>query len=87
MATDNKVTPLETANKEKVNAALKSLVDVLNAVEHHYFKGGTAFEAIAGRDGAVALLSVLGDGIKRKKEREELIKSGKYLDVDLPEQI
>jgi hypothetical protein len=53
----------------------------------HYFKGGTAFEAIAGRDGAVALLYVLGDGIKRKKEREELIKSGKPLDVDLPEQI
>jgi hypothetical protein len=38
LATDNKATPLETANKEKVNAALKSLVDVLNAVEHPLFQ-------------------------------------------------
>jgi len=65
LATDTKVTPLEAVNKEKVDDALKSLADVLNAVEHHYFKGGTAFKAIAGHGGAVALLYVLGDGIKR----------------------
>lgn len=87
LATDTKATPLETVNKEKVDAALKSLADVLNAVERHYFKGGTAFKAIAGHGGAVALLYVLGDGIKRKKEREELINSGKSIDGDFPEQI
>jgi hypothetical protein len=62
-------------------------MDVLNAIERHYFKGQTAFEAIAGRDGAVALLYVLGDGVKRKKEREELTKSGQPLNGDLPEPI
>lgn len=40
LATDeNKVTPLESVTRDKVNEALKSLSDVLNAIERHYFKG------------------------------------------------
>ena len=35
----------------------------------------------------VALLYVLGDGVKRKQEREELIESGRISEVDLPKQI
>jgi len=37
---------------------------------------GTPFEEVVGRTGAGALLRVLGDGLKRKQEREELIESG-----------
>jgi AbiU2 len=84
---ESKATALETVNKDKVNAALRSLADVLNAVERHYFQGGTVFEAVAGYNGAVALLYVLGDGIKRKQEREKLIESGKISEADLPELI
>jgi len=53
LATDgSKATPLESVNKDKVNEALKSLSDVLNAVERHYFRGGTSFDAIAAHNGA-----------------------------------
>jgi hypothetical protein len=84
---DNKATPLETVNKEKVIEALKSLSDVLNAVERHYFKGGTSYDAIAAHNGAATLLFVLGDGIKQKERREKLIAAGKFVDFDLPERV
>jgi hypothetical protein len=88
LATDeNKATALETVSKDKVNTALRSLADVLNAIEGYYFNGGTSFEAIAAHNGAVALLYILGDGVKQKEKREELIKSGKALEIELPEQI
>jgi len=84
---DNKATPLETVNKEKVNEALKSLSDVLNAVERHYFRGGTSYDAIAAHNGAATLLHVLGDGVKQKERREKLIAAGKFDDLDLPESV
>lgn len=70
-----------------MNEALKSFSEVLNAVERHYFKGGTSFDAIAAHNGAMTLLHVLGDGVKKKKRREELIAGGKFDDLDLPEQV
>jgi AbiU2 len=84
---DNKATPLETANKDKVNAGLKTLSEVLNVVERHYFRGGTSYDAIAAHNGAATLLFVLGDGVKQKQRREKLIASGKFDDLDLPESI
>jgi AbiU2 len=84
---DNKATPLEAVDKEKVNAGLKALSEVLNEVERHYFKGGTSYDAIAARNGAATLLFVLGDGVKQKQLREKLIASGKFDDLDLPESI
>jgi AbiU2 len=84
---DEEATPLEVATREKVNAALQSLADVMNAVERHYFKGETSFDAIAAHNGAATLLHVLGDGLKQKDRREKLIAEGKFDDLDLPEQI
>jgi hypothetical protein len=79
--------PLETANKEKFNKALKALADVINAVEAHYFKNFTSFEHIAGNAGAATLLYVLGDGVKAKERRQKAIADGKFDALDNPEQI
>jgi len=49
---DDKAAPLEIADKDKVKDALKSFADVLNAVERHYFKGLTSFDAIAAKNGS-----------------------------------
>jgi hypothetical protein len=84
---DTKATPLEVASREKVNSALQSLVDVMNAVERHYFKGGTSFRDIPAHNGAATLLHVLGDGLKQKDRREKLIAEGKFDDLDLPEHV
>ncbi len=87
LATGGEATPLENVNKDKVNDALKSLSDMLNAIEQHFFKSGTSFNAVAAHNGAVTLLSILGDGVKAKERREKLIEDGKFNDLDIPEQI
>jgi hypothetical protein len=87
LATDASATPLETANKEKFNEALKALADVVNAVEGHYFRNFTSFEHIAGHNGAATLLHVLGDGVKAKERRQKTIADGKFDELDNPEQI
>jgi hypothetical protein len=87
LAVDGKAATVEEANKENMNAALKSLSVVLNAIESHYFKSGTVFEAIAAHQGAVALLYVLDDGVRKKEEREKNILDGKILDSDLQDPI
>jgi hypothetical protein len=52
LATDDvKAVPLQTAGKEKVNAALEALAEVLNAIERHYCSGGCDFAAIAAHTG------------------------------------
>ena len=84
---ESNATELKTVTKESVNAGLNALADVLNAIELHYFKGGTSFDAVAGLNGATALLYVMGDGVKQKQKREELIQRGEVSDLDLPEQI
>jgi hypothetical protein len=84
---ESAATPLKAVTKENVDAGLKSLSDVLNAIELHYFKGGTAFDAVASLNGAVTMLYVLGDGVKQKQKREELLQRGEFTDLDLPEQI
>lgn len=70
-----------------MNAGLKALANVLNAIELHFFKGGTSFDAVAGLNGAVILLHVLGDGVMQKQNREEAVQRGEFADLDLPEQI
>jgi hypothetical protein len=88
LATDNnKATPLATVNKDSVKDALKSLADIMNAVELHYFQGGTSFNDIATHNGASTLLYVLGDGVKQKERRQRLIDEGKFDNLDPPENI
>jgi len=84
---DKQAKPLEVATKEKIKAALDSIADVMNAVERHYFKGGTSFDAIAAHNGVGTLLNLLGDGLKQRERRERRVAEGKYDDLDLPEQI
>jgi AbiU2 len=87
LATDVSATPLETANREKFNEALKALADVINAVEGHYFRNVTSFEHVAGHGGAATLLYVLGDGVKARERRQKAIAEGKFDKLDNPEQI
>jgi hypothetical protein len=87
LVTDAKATPLETVNKEKVKEALQALANVLNALELHYFNGGTSFDAVAAHQGAAKLLFVLGDGVKQQERREKLIAQGKFDDLDTPQNI
>jgi AbiU2 len=87
LATGASAIPLENANKEKLNEALKALADVINAIEGHYFKNFTSFEHIAGNKGAATLLYVLGDGVKASERRQKAIADGKFDELDNPEQI
>lgn len=82
-----KVAALEATNKEKFKEALKSIADVMNSIEQHYFNGGTSFDDVAVHNGAETLLTVLGDGLKQRARREKMIADGKLNDLDLPEQI
>ena len=50
------------ATKDEVDLALKSLSDVLNAVEKHYNNAGTLFDFVSREKGAPALLDVLRKG-------------------------
>lgn len=87
LAINEKAKSLEPGSKEQITAALKAIADVLNAIELHYFKGGTSFDAAHMPNGAVTLLYLLGDGLKEKAERAERIMNMKSLPSDMPEQI
>ena len=71
----------------QVDTALAGLSDVMNAVENHYLRGGTAFGAAARHNGALTLLYLLGDGLKARSERETRIEQGEIRESDIPEQI
>jgi hypothetical protein len=84
---DQQTVPLKVASKESVNAALSAIVDVMNAVERHYYKGPCDFAAIAAHTGVMTLLFTLGFGVKAREEMEAKIASGKFDDLGTPEQI
>lgn len=73
---------LAEASRAQVNAALKAIADVLNAVAVHYLKSETAYDMAALRGGALNLLYVIDDGLKAIEEREKRIQSGKPLPGD-----
>jgi hypothetical protein len=87
LAISEQAKPLEPASRAQIDAALKAIADFLNAVEQHYFRGGTSFDAVEMPKGAVTLLYLLGDGLKAKSERVEHIKNGKALPTDKRERI
>jgi hypothetical protein len=84
---DAKAVPLKSATKENINAALGALADVLNAIEHHYYKNVCVFGAIAPHKGAATLLHVLGFGVKAREKMQQLIARGKVNELDAPESI
>ena len=82
LAINEKAKPLEQGSREQITASLKAIADATNAVELHYFKSGTSFDAVHMPNGAVTLLYLLGDGLKEKAARGERIKAGKVLPGD-----
>ena len=75
--------PLASATRVKVNAALRAIGDVLNAVEQHYLQATTLFEPLY-TGGAVALLHVIDDGLRVKLERRQRRKRSESNADDLP---
>ena len=68
--------PLASATQEKVDAALRALAEVLNAVELHFQNASTAYDFSAAPDGAKSLLYVLRDGLRRREIRRNRIEAG-----------
>ena len=54
---DKTATALAAVTKANMKATLDALADVLNAIELHYFKSGTSFDAVAALNGASKLLT------------------------------
>ena len=79
--------PLEPASRAKVKDALESISKVLNVISEYYMKSIIAFDLIIGPGGALDLLYVLDDGIRRDIERRKRIEAGKYLAEDLEHRI
>ncbi len=83
IALEEATTPLAEASRAQVNAALKALENVLNAVETHYYDSSTAYDFVSQLGGAVNLLYVLDDGLEAQAKREERIESGNYVEEDI----
>jgi hypothetical protein len=67
------------ASRLKVKDALASLAEVLNGVSLRYLDSTTSFE-VAG--GALALLYVIDDGLRRRQEAKERIEAGEFRKED-----
>jgi hypothetical protein len=74
---------LAEGNRAKVNAALKAIADVLNAVQGHYMDQFTPFDFASAHNGAVTLLYLIHRGLKANKQREARILKGEHLEDDL----
>jgi hypothetical protein len=82
LALDQPAAVLEEATRGKINAALKAIAQVLNAVEGHYMDVNTAFDGFPPDTGALELLHVMDDGLRLRKERKERRARGEYLPTD-----
>jgi len=82
LALEDPAKPLANADKAQVDAALKAIVDVMNAVDGHYMDSETRYDLYSPHHGAVALLYVLDDGLKAEEQRMERLRSGKPTDDD-----
>lgn len=81
LAFDNNTTPLEKGSRKKISNALSSIADVLNLVQD----AETMFDKLVGSrlGGAMSLLYIMDDGLKRKEERGQRIRIGRYQDNDI----
>ena len=80
-------TPLETASRKQVDETLSLIVDVLNAVERHYADSETYFKGYRPLGGAMSLLYVLDDGIRKGAKRRERRSRGQISEEDYPRDI
>jgi AbiU2 len=84
---DGRATPLPSATKEKIADALRALSDLMNVMERFYHKGGCSFEDVISHNGAGALLSILGFGVKARDEMMEKVKAGDFTMSESPEHV
>ncbi len=82
LALGQPATPLADADKDKVDAALKAIVHVMNAVDVYLTGSETAYDLFSPHSGAVRLLYVIDDGLKAEEQRMERLRKGKPSDGD-----
>jgi len=75
--------PLASASRLKVKETLSALANVINAVASHYLETTVLFELTGKWNGAVDLLYVIDDGLKRRQEIRARLESGEYRPIDL----
>jgi len=73
---------LEPATREKVEASLSALRDVMNEIEQVYCNAVTAYYSVTPWD-AESLLFVLRDGLLREKDRRTRWNKGERHDDDI----
>jgi hypothetical protein len=62
-------------SRDQVNAVLKTMAELLNAIELHFKEATTAYDFDSSYQGAKNLLLFLDDGIKRHDERRARIRN------------
>ncbi len=70
--------PLASATKAQVDVCLSQAGDLLNAVSLSYTQTETAYSFPHGQQGAVDLLYVLRDGLRRRVEADAVVECGEY---------
>jgi len=76
LAIDEHPAPVAAASREKVNTALSTIVEVLNAVTQHYTDTTSYFDLPGCPGDAVSLLYVIDDGLRVEAERRDRLKRG-----------
>jgi hypothetical protein len=74
LALDENPTPLEAADRDKVNTALSAIVDVLNAVSLHYMNSSSFFDIHGYPGDVMSLLCIIDDGLRVEAERRDRLK-------------
>lgn len=76
------INPLPSANREMVQKALDSIVDVLNVVIYHYKESEIRFGFTNSDGGGESLLYVIDEGLRAEEERTKRIKNGDFREED-----
>lgn len=82
LALNPTITPLQPTNRALVIDSLKALSCVLNCLSRHYYNSETLFDYHDSSGGALSLIYVLDDGLKRAEERRLRITKQDYTSKD-----
>jgi hypothetical protein len=82
LALDQPTMRLAEASRRRVDEALRSITDVLNALAVHYLDSETHFDLHSRVGGAVQLLYVMDDGLTAVEERTKRFQKGEYRPED-----
>jgi hypothetical protein len=83
LALERPTTPLAEGSRAQVKTALKTIADVLNALESHFFQSETRFDLGWPLGGAISLLYALDDGLRAEEARQKRLEKGEPLSDDL----